>query len=169
MRTALNTEHDTSTRSPAHNDGRMKEFCITMRKLTAGVLTLGLLFVAIGCSESPVEGNPNPDPIPEPEFEAPASPSALTAESRTGQVALTWGESEDADGYFVYRATSPIESLPDTPFSERVSGTSFLDNEVSNGVTYYYQVTATAPDGETESGPSNEAAATPFAAPPERP
>ena len=136
-----------------------------------GVFLVGMLAMGTGCSESPVQGNPNPDPIPPPEVEAPASPSSLTAESRNGQIGLVWEGAEDADAYLVYRATSPIESLPDQPISDKVESASFTDNGVENGTTYYYRVTAIAESagGEAESDASNESAATPFASPPERP
>lgn len=139
--------------------------------LVLGAFLIGMLAVGTGCSESPVQGNPNPDPIPTPEVEAPSPPSSLTAESRNGQIELVWEGPEDADAYLVYRATSPIESLPDQPVSDKVESASFTDNGVANGTTYYYRVTAIAESagGEAESDASNESAATPFPSPPERP
>ena len=136
--------------------------------MITGLLLFFLLIASTGCSDSPVDGNPNPEPIPAPEVDAPAAPSALTADSRNAQVALNWDAVEGAEAYFVYRGTSPLDALPDSPLSDRVSGTSFTDNGVSNGTTYYYRVTAVA-GASAESAPSEEAAVTPFAAPPGTP
>lgn len=136
--------------------------------LLIGCLALGML-VQTGCDD---DGNlvEVPD-LPTPE--TPGTPSGLTAESGTGEIGLSWEEVEPVDSYVVsysvYRSTSPIGDLPDEPVETGVSGLSFTDGEVDNGTTYYYRVTATTRSGEAESEGSNEAAATPFASPPERP
>jgi fibronectin type 3 domain-containing protein len=61
-----------------------------------------------------------------------------------------------------------MSDLPDEPIARSVTDLSYTDEEVQNGTTYYYRITAaSAPEVESES--SNEDAATPFAPPPERP
>jgi hypothetical protein len=61
-------------------------------------------------------------------------------------------------GYRVYRSTTPGGSHA---FVAAVAARAFDDLGLTNGVTYYYVVTAT--DARAESGPSNEAAARPEA------
>jgi Carboxypeptidase regulatory-like domain/Fibronectin type III domain len=93
---------------------------------------------------------------------APQPPTGLAATPGNSQVGLTWNASLDATGYNVFRGTSQggaKTKLNPSP----VSGTSYNDTGVSNGTTYYYQVTAL--NGNGESGFSNEASATPTAPP----
>jgi methionine-rich copper-binding protein CopC len=79
----------------------------------------------------------------------------------THDVIVSWSPSVTAGvvGYYVYRGTtsggessSPLNSTP-------VSGTSFADQAVAAGSTYYYVVTAVASNGVTQSAPSPEASA----------
>jgi hypothetical protein len=80
----------------------------------------------------------------------------------THDVIVSWTPSVTAGvvGYYVYRgSTSGGESS--TPLnSTPVNGTSFTDEGVTAGSTYYYVVTAVASDGVTQSAPSVEASAT---------
>jgi len=75
-----------------------------------------------------------------------ATPAALTAPVATatagnGYVALSWTASAAATTYAVYRATS--NSGPFTsPIEGGLTTTSCNDTTVSNGTTYYYQVSA---------------------------
>ena len=136
--------------------------------LIVGCLALGML-VQTGCDdESNLVDVPD---LPTPA--TPNTPSGLAAESGAGEISIAWEGVEPVDSYVVsysvYRSTSPIEGLPDEPVEAGISSLSFTDGEVENGTTYYYRVTATTRRGEAESGSSNEAAATPFASPPERP
>lgn len=87
---------------------------------------------------------------------APQTPTGLTAAPGNGQVSLSWNASAGAAGYNIYRSTSSGgEILVDSG----VTGTSFIDTGLSNGTTYYYQVTAVNSTGE--SGRSSEVSATP--------
>jgi hypothetical protein len=91
---------------------------------------------------------------------APAAPTGLAASAGDAQVTLTWNASSGATNYNVKRATvsgGPFATLSAT------GGTNYTDTSVTNGTTYYYIVTAMNSAGE--SGPSNEAQATPVAAP----
>jgi fibronectin type 3 domain-containing protein len=91
----------------------------------------------------------------------PSAPQNLQAVAGDGQVTLTWDPPSDDGGapillYTIYRGTSSGEEsfLIAVPLI-----TTYIDLTVSNGVTYYYQVSATNAVGE---GPrSNEASATP--------
>jgi fibronectin type 3 domain-containing protein len=77
-------------------------------------------------------------------------------------VSLTWTASTTPGilGYYVYRgATSGGESS--TPLnSVPITATSYMDENVTAGATYYYMVTDVASDGVTQSARSNEAVAT---------
>ncbi|HET9656127.1 MAG TPA: hypothetical protein VFP72_12280 [Kineosporiaceae bacterium] len=66
---------------------------------------------------------------------ATASPAAPTV-----SVALSWGASARATGYTIQRSTDPAFA---SPVSFTTTGTTFTDNAVLSGVTYYYQVQAT--------------------------
>jgi len=98
-----------------------------------------------------------------PEEQSPAAPTGLTATAGDGQVDLSWdpNSEEDLAGYHVYRSTSSFQEVGNatrrTDFP--VETTSFID-DVSNGTEYFYRVTA-VDTSDNESGPSNEASATP--------
>src|SRR5947207_7810774 len=91
----------------------------------------------------------------------PSAPQNLQAVGGNGQVTLTWDPPSDDGGapillYTIYRGNSSggESFLITVPLV-----TTYIDLTVSNGVTYYYQVSATNAIGE---GPhSNEASATP--------
>jgi len=93
--------------------------------------------------------------------EEPAAPTGLSATAGDGMVSLDWNDNTepDLDGYNVYRSTtsgsgySQINSLP-------LSSSDYTDNSVTNGITYYYVVTAVDTD-LNESVYSNEVSATP--------
>jgi cellulose 1,4-beta-cellobiosidase len=89
------------------------------------------------------------------------APASLTATANTaGQIALSWPASVSASSYHVKRSLlsgGPYVTVACT------SGTSYTDSGLSNGVTYYYVVSAayTAnPDAGGESADSAEANAT---------
>src|SRR5207302_10674077 len=91
----------------------------------------------------------------------PSAPQNLQAVAGDGQVTLTWDPPSDDGGapillYTIYRGTISGEEsfLITVPLV-----TTYIDLTVSNGVLYFYQVSATNAVGE---GPrSNEASATP--------
>jgi glycosidase/fibronectin type 3 domain-containing protein len=84
------------------------------------------------------------------------TPANLKAEAGNGSVTLTWDAVEGADGYRVYRA--PIEGGA-VELLGGVTGTSYTDAAVENGIKYYYAVTATRGSGESLLG--DMASATP--------
>ena len=137
--------------------------------LLIGCLALGML-VQAGCDDDTdvVRADPTTPPIP------PSAPADLQAASQSGAVALSWSApnptpvNPNAISYRVYRSTSSMSDLPDEPIARSVVDLSYTDEDVENGTTYYYRITATS-GPEVESGSSNEDAATPFAPPPERP
>ena len=92
----------------------------------------------------------------------PGAPTTLTATAGNGSVALSWtaptNPGSGISGYNIYRSTTSGE---ETLVHQGVGGTTYTDAGLTNGTTYYYEVTAAGNGGE--SGKSNEASATPKA------
>ncbi|MEQ8821087.1 MAG: endonuclease [Sumerlaeia bacterium] len=95
----------------------------------------------------------------------PDPPMGLAANGGDGSVSLTWNANSegDLDGYNVYRSTTM-----GGPYSQingaLVPAPSYVDNTVTNGVTYYYVVTA-VDTANNESNDSTPASATPETGP----
>ena len=87
---------------------------------------------------------------------APAAPTGLTALAGNRQAVLIWNASAQAAGYNVKRGTT--SGGPYYLVTAALTGASYTDTSVTNGVTYFYVVTATNQIGE--SGPSAEASLT---------
>jgi fibronectin type 3 domain-containing protein len=81
----------------------------------------------------------------------------LSASAGDGQVALSWTASSGASYYNVYRWNGSSYA-----FDQSTTATSFTDTGLTDGTTYWYEVTAVNNGGE--SGPSNQISATPQAA-----
>jgi hypothetical protein len=90
---------------------------------------------------------------------APAAPTNLAATAGNAQINLTWTASAGATSYNVHR--SAISGGSYTTIASGVTTTSYLDTGLTNGVTYYYVVTAVNAGGESPD--SNQASATPTA------
>jgi kumamolisin len=88
-------------------------------------------------------------------------PLGVTASAGNATVALSWQASAGAASYSVFRATTAAGEGT-TPLASGITATSYTDNAVVNGTTYYYTVTATDSSG-TASSPSAEVSATPNA------
>jgi fibronectin type 3 domain-containing protein len=74
---------------------------------------------------------------------APAAPTGLEATAGDATVSLNWNNSGEGDlaGYYVYRSTNPgppYNRLNSTP----ITNSDYIDNTVTNSITYYYVVTA---------------------------
>jgi len=69
------------------------------------------------------------------------------------QVNLAWTAVPGATGYTIKRST--VSGGPYAVIAANITTTSFCDTDVAGGVTYYYVVSATMPDGESPN--SNEA------------
>ena len=99
-----------------------------------------------------------PDLIP------PAAPTGLAATAGNAQVGLTWNANGESDlaGYNVYRSTTSPVSTTNTPVNGATLVTSpgYNDTSVTNGIPYYYVVTAVDTSGN-RSAASNEVSATP--------
>jgi len=86
-------------------------------------------------------------------------PTGIVAVPGNSQVALHWSAESGATDYFLKRATSP--GGPYT-FTNITTGSTFTDTGLTNGVTYYYVVSAAMTNGLT--GNSFEVRAMPFTA-----
>ena len=91
---------------------------------------------------------------------APSAPTGLTATAGNAQVNLTWNASAGATGYYVKRSTS---SSTEVQIAAQ-SATAYSDNSVTNGIKYYYVVSAYNSYGESAN--SAEVSGTPLAPPP---
>jgi len=87
----------------------------------------------------------------------PDAPTGLIATAGDQQVELNWNSSIGATSYDVKRAT--VTGGPYSVVADDITTTSHTDTGLTNGITYYYVVSAA--NGEGESGNSNEAHATP--------
>lgn len=93
----------------------------------------------------------------------PPAPTGLSAQPGDRQVALRWNAVAQATGG--YRVKRSLASGgPYDVIADGVSGTSWTDANLANGVRYDYVVTAVNPGGE--SPPSAKASATPGVPPP---
>src|SRR5437660_1780729 len=105
-------------------------------------------------------------PPPPPPNSPPSAPQNLAATGGNAQVTLTW-QAPASDGgspianYKIYRGVAPGSEALLTTVGNVLT---YTDSAVTNGVTYYYQVSAVNSPGE--GAKSNEASATPNAPPP---
>src|SRR5258708_11224360 len=113
-------------------------------------LTVTLLWLA-GCGGGYGGGNP------------PAAPTGLAASAANAQVNLTWNASAGTTGYFVKRSTTSGTEAQIAP----TATTNYTDNNVINGQTYYYIVSAYNSHGQSPD--SAEVNATPVVPPPPAP
>jgi len=83
--------------------------------------------------------------------------TCVTGSTVAHSVSLTWGTSGTANAtYNIYRATTS-GGYAGSPLASAGTATSFTDNAVQSGQTYYYAVTAVS--GGNESARSNEVSA----------
>jgi fibronectin type 3 domain-containing protein len=91
-----------------------------------------------------------------PQVSAPAAPGSLIITASNGQVTLAWAASFGATNYNVKQAI--VSGGPYTTIAS-LNGTNYTETGLSNGVTYYYVVSAVSIGGEGAN--SSEASATP--------
>ncbi|MGO8674134.1 MAG: choice-of-anchor tandem repeat GloVer-containing protein, partial [Capsulimonadaceae bacterium] len=87
----------------------------------------------------------------------PGSPTGLAAIAGVAQVSLSWTASATATGYNVYRGTTA--GVAGSEIADNTASTNYLDTGLTNGVRYYYYVTAINSNGASTR--SNTASATP--------
>ncbi len=97
-------------------------------------------------------------------FQLPSPPTSLGIVSDETQIKLSWAAVAGATAYTVSRATTdggPYSSIATAP-----TGTNYTDTVITNGVTYYYVVTAENWNGESaDSSQIAAAAPSPLLAP----
>ena len=92
-------------------------------------------------------------------FQLPAPPTGLGITSDETQIKLNWTAVTGATSYTVWRATSdggPYLGLATVP-----TGTTYMDTAITNGVPYYYVVTAANWNGESANSSQVTATAPP--------
>ncbi|GAA4306843.1 LamG-like jellyroll fold domain-containing protein [Aestuariibaculum suncheonense] len=74
------------------------------------------------------------------EFDAPSAPANLEASINPESIQLNWTASPESDveEYIVYRSES--SGGPYNTIAQHITGTSFVDNTATSGITYYYVV-----------------------------
>ncbi|WP_375143108.1 cellulose binding domain-containing protein [Paenibacillus sp. D2_2] len=77
----------------------------------------------------------------------PAAPTGLTATAGNGQISLNWSASTGATSYNVKRATTSGGTY--TTVATGVTGTTYTNQGLTNGTTYYYVVSAVNSAGES--------------------
>ena len=85
------------------------------------------------------------------------SPKGLSATPGNGMVKLEWNTANGASYYTIKRSTNA--DGPYMMIADEIPDTTYIDQNVTNGTTYYYVITATGTLGE--SGASNEVAVVP--------
>ncbi|MDF2669147.1 MAG: hypothetical protein K0R67_1453, partial [Paenibacillus sp.] len=89
---------------------------------------------------------------------APASaPAGLSATGSSGSVAVSWTASTGATSYSVKRSTA--NGGPYSTIASSVTAVTYTDTPLTNGITYYYVVSAVT--GSSESADSSQVSATP--------
>ncbi len=89
----------------------------------------------------------------------PAAPTSLSATADIMRVDLAWSASTGADSYTVLRSTTSGSGF--APIASGLSTTSYADQAVAGGTTYYYAICACNVGGN--SSPSTQVAACPIA------
>ena len=130
----------------------------TTKTMTAGFVSVLLVMLQAGCGGYSSGGGGNGGGGGN---NAPSTPSGVTASAANAQVNLTWSASSGATAYYVKRSTTT--GGPYTQIANP-TGTSYVDNNVTNGTKYYYVVSAYNSYGQSAS--SSEVNATPTAPPP---
>ncbi|WP_282943590.1 S-layer homology domain-containing protein [Paenibacillus sp. RC67] len=136
---------------------------ITDTKYTEKGLTNGTTYYYIvtatniageSASSNEVSAKPSGGTVVQP----PAAPTALKAEVRYMQVALSWDTVTGATYYTLKRSLTSGGAY--STVASNLTTNSYLDNSLTTGPTYYYVVTASNATGESAS--SNEASARPY-------
>ena len=103
--------------------------------------------VSLGTEGKPVESlDSNRIELSQTDKYKPAAPEALTAQGAPGRISLFWAANSEPDlaGYIVFR--SPDPNLPKEKWTRLTrtlyTKTTFTDENVETGKTYYYYVVA---------------------------
>jgi len=92
---------------------------------------------------------------------SPPAPTGVSASGSNARVNLAWAASAGATSYNVLRST--VSGGPYSPAGSGIAGTSYVDQGLTNGTTYYYVVQAVNASGTSPN--SAQVSATPVAPP----
>ena len=95
---------------------------------------------------------PRAEPVITVPVAPPPAPEHLAAVPGKKQMTLSWSPSPGAVAYNVYRS-SIVNRHAMQPVAAGIAGTRFVDTNISNGLTYFYTVTARNDGGESERAP----------------
>ena len=109
----------------------------------------------------PPSPTPTPTPAPAPTPTPAPNPGILTAVAGNEQTTESWVGASGATSYNLYWSLVSGTGIAGTKIAG-ILGTTYVHTGLTDGTTYYYVVTAVNSAGE--SGPSNQASATPVAA-----
>jgi hypothetical protein len=89
----------------------------------------------------------------------PAAPAGVFASAGNGKVDLSWNTVKDATSYTIYWSTSPDVTRAGGTKIANITKSPYQHANLTNGISYYYIVTAS--NGTGESAPSDEVSAQP--------
>ena len=102
--------------------------------------------VSLGTEGAPVESvDSNSIPVNPIDVYKPSAPTGLSIGQAPGRLSIFWSANPEADiaGYLLYRSTDPNRAKPWTLLTPEVyAKTTFTDQNVETGKTYYYYLVA---------------------------
>ncbi len=155
--TSYNVKRSTVSGGPYANVATgVKTTGYTDTGLTNGTTYYYVVSAVNAAGESPDSNQASATPT----CSTPAAPTGLTPTAGNAQVSLSWNASSGATSYNVKRST--ISGGSYTTIASGVTSTSYTDTGLTNGITYYYVVSASNACGESAN--SGQVSATPAAA-----
>jgi mannan endo-1,4-beta-mannosidase len=134
-----------------------------MKRFLTLLLVFGILAITFGCGGGGGGEGGGGGGCGQP----PSAPANLSASAGDRQVHLSWNAVPGASYYNIYWSTNPGVKKTNGTKIGNITDTSYIHDNLTNGTTYYYVVTAVNSYGE--SSESNEANATPSSNPPPPP
>ena len=120
------------------------------RALLCAVLLFGTLSACGGSGSGDDSSVPPPPPPPPPAGDAPPAPTVLATHAGDGEIQLTWVGISRATSYNVYWSTQPGLPADDRILIANVPKP-YLHTGLTNGIVYYYLISAVNADGESVS------------------
>jgi hypothetical protein len=123
------------------------------RRVTFAILIVLLWGFGMACDDRPTPFTPPSDDL------FPPSPENVRARVGDGQIELRW-DIEDSAKVEQYRIYRRLENEERPLLIDSVQVRSYVDSNLANGKTYFYQITSVNPEG-FEGKPSEEVSAVP--------